>query len=251
MGFCDWICDVASSAWEGIKDVASSAWEGIKTVTRGVATLGKPIIAVAKPLAYALSCVVPQIGVPLLTGVKWAEKAVQVASVASGIFGEDESLEVFGAKALEAQEQGISIENYENVMEGIEKIQETPVDLEQNKYTPDERTFAGAAVLAYALKKEFDIPPEIYALFVRYNKFFSDERIARLVKYAEKMDFPLGDLGALFSTNATMLEKDRAKNFLFEAEKFDNRNFNEEKFDEELREARETGPINADASQAL
>lgn len=231
-----------SDVWEGVKSVASGIWEGAKATVRTISKIGPTVLAVAKPVVKALCTIAPALGVPLQTALNFAETVVKVASIATGIIGPDESVSEIGEKSLEAAEQGIHPENYENADEYLDAVRNTPLAKDRNKWSDEERSVAGISTLAYCLEEKFNISPEVYPLFVRYHNFFTQKRERDYIDYALKTGKDISVIIDYFSTNSTMAEKEAAFAFMEAAEEATNPNFNQEQFEEELLQAKSSSP---------
>lgn len=242
MGLWDSICDFACGVKDTLVGVAETAWEGVKTAVRTVAAIGTKVLAVARPLVKALCVIVPQLGIPLEKVLKIAEVVVQVACVAVGLLGPEESVSEIGERALEAGEQGIHPEDFDNVEDYLAAVRQTPLAADRNKWTDQERAIAGIGTLAYCLERQFHISPEVYPLFVRYHKFFTARREDAYIHYALKTGYDLSHLGDYFSSNATLVEKDAALAFMERAEAAMDPNFDRKKFMEELLAAKLDSP---------
>lgn len=228
--------------WEGVRDVASKLWEGAKVVVSTIAKVGPRVLAVAKPLVKALCVIAPQLRVPLEIVLKSAETVVQLACVACGLIAPEESVSELGERALEAGEQGIHPEDFEDPEEYLNAVRRTPLAKNRDKWTDEERSLSGISTLAYCLQVKFSISPEIYPLFVRYSKFFTERRMEGYIKYAVKTGFDLSHLTDFFSSNSTVAEKGAALDFMKKAEEAINPGFDMESFVEELLKAKQERP---------
>lgn len=242
MGFFGWVCSGVSSVVRGvatgIREVASAAWKGVKAVVSTVAKVGPTVLAVAKPLVQALCIVAPQLGVPLGKVITIAETVVRIACVACGIMDSGESVRELGERALEAGEQGIHPEDFADPEEYLNTVRKTPLAEDRDKWTEEQRSLSGISTLAYCLQVKFHIPPEIYPLFVRYHKFFTERRVDAYIKYAVDTGYDLNKINDYFSSNATMAEKDAALAVMKTVEETLSPNFDKEKFAEELLETK-------------
>ena len=185
-----------------------------------------------------LTKVAPAIGIPLVGALRIAKAVVHVAAVAVGIMDGTETVEDLGERALEAAEKGINIDDYDNTDEYLRDIREIPLNENREKYSNEDRSIAGISVLGSILRQKIGLEPNLYGLFVQYRDFFTDERVRRYIKYADKTGCYINDIRNFFSSNTTFDERERAYNLLVEAEKSSVHDFNSEAFDNELYKAK-------------
>lgn len=228
--------------WDSLCSIGSGIIEGCKSIVREIASIGAKVVAVAEPLIHVLAKVAPAIGVPLGAALSVAKTVVAAAAVAVGIMDATESVEDLGERALEAGERGLRMDDFEDPEDYLRAIRDIPLNENREKYSDDERRFAGISVLGATLFLNFGVNPDSYGLFVQYQGFFTPERVSAYMKYAEDSGCSINNVRDFFSSNATFEEKKQAHRFLVEAERRRVSDFDPNTFEEELYKAKSSGP---------
>ena len=209
-----------------------------KEAVRVVAHMGPKVLGVAKPFVEVLARVAPKVGIPLLAAFKLASAVVAVAGIAVGIMDKDEKIDDIGERAMEGAEQGIKMDDFEDPEEYLDTIRQIPLNSDRNKYTDEQRMMTGISVIAAALEAKFSVSPQLYALFVQYKDFFTDERIASYMKSIKDTGISANCIIDYFSSNSTIEEIDAAFNSIVKLEKNRIPNLDIDKFENELIDAK-------------
>lgn len=236
MGFWSGVCSFASSVVSGVTEVGKAVVSAVSTAVKTVTKLGTAVLAVAKPLVAVLSVVAPHIGKPLEGAIAIAEKIIKVAATIAGLISEDDDVEDIGERALEAAEQNILLEDYDNPKDYFDRIKQLELDPQSAKYTPEQKQIAGMSVLNAALKLELNITPELVGLFVLYNGFFTEERVAAYIEYAKQHHKDLNKIQNCFLSNVTAADKQEGEDIFFGAEQAYDQHFDQDAFEDKLYE---------------
>ena len=237
-GVCSTVSDICSGVVEFSKAVGSVVSTAIKTVAK----LGSEVLSVAKPLVAVLSVVAPHIGKKLEGVIAIAEAIIHVAATIAGFIDEDDDIEDLGERAMEAAEQNIVLEDYDNPKDYFDRIKQIELDPQSTKYTPEQKQIAGMSVLATALYLDFNVTPELIGLFVLHNDFFTKERVAAYIEYAKQQHKDLNKIQYCFLSNVTAADKQAGKDVFFGAEQAYDQHVDQDAFEDKLYDLR-FGPV--------
>ncbi len=236
MGLFSAVCDFVGSVASGVVELGKTAFKAVSAAVKTVAKMGTAVLAVAKPLVTVLSVVAPHIGKPLEGAIAIAEKIIKVAATIAGLISEDDELEDIGERALEAAEQNILLEDYDNPKDYFDRIKQIELDPQSTKYTPEQKQIAGMSVLSAALKFELNITPELVGMFVLYNDFFTEERVAAYIEYAKQHHKDLNKIQNCFLSNVTAADKQEGEDIFFGAEQAYDQHCDQDAFEDKLYE---------------
>lgn len=107
------------------------------------------------------------------------------AEVISTAFGPETDVEELGDKALQAEEDGITPENFESFEEYVEAIDKFELDPEKSKsYTPEEKQSAGIGVMYNAsmdnLNVDENMRTDFFELISEKKDYFTPDRMVEL-----------------------------------------------------------------------
>lgn len=228
MGLMDALCSIGGAIVSGIKQVAT----GIVNICAGVAkTVGKysKIMATAcETVGAILSVVYPPLGVPLQTALKLASRAFRVIGIVYDALNPEETIEEIGERSLEAAGQGIVPENYDTWQEYSNAVRNTPLSEDRAKYSEDDRLVAGMAFVEEKLRWVDGLDPATIEVILRYEDFFTGERLEAWRAMAEEKSFRLSDIKDYFVDQSAASDRSRAYEFICEAERRFNPDFDEE-----------------------
>lgn len=153
-----------SSLGSAISSACSSVCSGIASVVgSGISRLAgalSPVLAVANIISAVVS-VVDTIGRAL------------------GLWGQEETTEEIGDRALQAQEAGIRPEDYERYADYIKEIRGLELDPEKSKtYTSAEKIMAGMGVCYWGLEDKYGKDTgDLLIHIAKDHEFFNDKRL--------------------------------------------------------------------------
>lgn len=153
-----------SSLGSAVSSVCSSVCSGIASVVgSGISRLTgalSPVLAVVN-IIVAIVSVVDTIGRAL------------------GLWGQEETTEEIGDRALQAQETGIRPEDYERYEDYIKEIRGLELDPEKSKtYTSAEKIMAGMSVCYWGLEDKYGKDTgDLLIHIVKDHEFFNDKRL--------------------------------------------------------------------------
>lgn len=237
-GAIDAISDFGRSCIESIGSGIKSVGEFVSGCIDSIGSLGSQVLSVIKPIALVVAVVAPQIGLTFLSALEKVITVVNVIAKVLNLLNEGEDLDDLGERALEAAELGKTREQYENADEYLEMVKNTPKSDNPNKYSLFAKRMAGLSVIAEQLQSKFDFSPELYGTFVEYEKFFTPQRIKSYTQSAQSLKIDLNEIIDFFNSNSTMHEKAEAKKVLIELEKHTDANFDLERFNNDLLDAK-------------
>lgn len=168
MGLWDSICSVASSVGSAIGSVCSSIGSALSSFATGVGTVIGGIISALAPVAAALG--------------KFANAFLQ----GLGLLKPEEDVEDMGDRALQAAEQGITIDKFENFDEYMAALRDFKLDPEQSaKRSSAEKMVAGLGVGTVAAEEKFNLDRGalngMWLLPMANPGYFTPERMQTLV----------------------------------------------------------------------
>lgn len=121
-----------------------------------------------------------------------------------GLWGEKETPEDMGDRALQAHEQGIFPDKFENFGEYMESLRNFDLDPKKTEEsTPDQKIFKGLEVAGRALEDKFNAPmgsmANVWVLAGANPEYFTSDRFQSLLKsgvdIASVVDYFEGKLG--------------------------------------------------------
>ena len=153
-----------SSALSFVGSVCSAVVGGVAAVVGGGVTALAGAVGVALKVTGLLDTVV---------------KIVDVIGRALGIWGEKETTEEMGDRALQAQEAGIRPENFETYDQYLKEIRGIELDPEKSKkHTTAEKIMAGMGVCYWGLDDKYGKGSgDLITHIVKDHEYFNEKRL--------------------------------------------------------------------------
>lgn len=133
--------------------LAGLASAAFSAVSAAVATIGPAVGAFC-------ANVLPTLGVYLAKGIEVMKSIGQVAQLVAtvvDIFRPNETVDDMGDRALQAAEQGITLEQFDDHAAYVEALRNFELDPEKNKDKPMEKIVAGLAVVSTGLDQKLHL----------------------------------------------------------------------------------------------
>lgn len=190
MGFWDGICSFCSSVCSTVKDVCSSIGSALSNIGKVASTIS----VISKVLA-----VIPgmQAASAFLLNVS---KVAAAIAVMCKVFSPDDNIEDIGERALQAEENGITLEKCENDFNKyMEKLRNMELD-PNKKHDIDECRLAGALVAekGISLQNVGLSTKYLTPLMLFKNGLVTEERAVQWGKIAEKMGYSFADVAKFY-----------------------------------------------------
>lgn len=168
MGFWSSVGSIASSIAGGISRAVSTIGSGLSSFTSGVGTVIGGIASTLKPVGKALG--------------GFASSFLQ----GLGVFKKTETVEDIGDRALQAAEDGITmdkIDGFENYMDALRNFEPNP---DKSKgYSSEKKLVAGLGVGTKGIEEKFNAEPgsldSMWLLPMANSEYFTPERMQGLV----------------------------------------------------------------------
>jgi len=207
-----------SSVGSFISGCASTIGSVIRSVGSAVGGFAGSAIKAVSNLVPVLSKWAGNIGIAVqVIGI-----VIDVVSKILNIIKEHETVPDIGERALQAEEQGITLESCDNdfdaYMEKIRNIKLNP----QRTHQSHEQWLAGSLLLEKGLEQKYPnmCTSAMWPIIVRNADFFTKERMAAYAQVAMEKNVPFGESIAKYFTPRTNSRIDIATNdYLKEAEK--------------------------------
>lgn len=195
MGIWSSICSVASSVSSAISSAVSGIGSALSSFASSVAPVIGPILSRIPPIFGPVSI--------------WANTIGQVLN----LFKPDEKVEDVGDHAIQAGEQGVKPENFENFDQYMDELRKFPLDPEKSKQTSSvTKLVAGMGVATLGMEDKFGLERgsmnEVWLLPLANSEYFTPERVKTLLEGGKT----IGDVSAylekrMSGENATRFEK--------------------------------------------
>lgn len=237
MGFFSWLGECATS-------IGSTIGSAIKSVACGI---GSALASVGVDLGAAVKNLAPVLG-------KWAGHigvAIQVISVCVDIIAricailqKDETVADIGERALQAEENGVTLESCNNDYKAyMKRLREFELDPHKAAARPEtEKLLAGSLVLEKGIE---DLYPRmstaaLWPILARSASFFTPERIEAYAKMAREQNMPFGEsLAKFFMPPADGQVSKKIYDFVYAAEKAFNPSATPNEIQREFKTVRE------------
>jgi hypothetical protein len=157
-------------------------------------SIGSAICSVVSSIGSALSSFASGVGMVLATVIeKFQPIAEAIGKVANallsglGILRPNETIEEIGERALQARDQGITIDKFPNFDEYMKALRDFDLD-EDLKRTrnPTERLVAGLGLGSLAIEKKFDLPEgsmgALWLLPAANPEYFTADRLGEWIQ---------------------------------------------------------------------
>lgn len=191
MGFFSWVGECVSTIASGIKSVASG-------ITSALTSMGVNLGAAVKNLAPVLGKWAGQIGV----AIQVISVCVEVIARICAILQKNETVADIGERALQAEEDGVTLESCNNDYQAyMKRLREFELDPHKaSRWSEADKLLAGSLVLEKGIE---DLYPrmstaDLWPIIVRSASFFTPERFEAYAKMAREQNMPFGESFAKF-----------------------------------------------------
>lgn len=205
MGFWSSVGSAISSAVSSIGSTLSSA---CSSVLSGISS----VVSNSSTLLTALAIAIPATGV-----LAKAIVAIDTISRILGLLKPNETTEDIGDRALQAQEAGISPEDYATYKEYVAAIKNFELDPKKSEqYSDTEKMLAGIGVQYWGFEEKFGVGAgDILTKTVESPDYFTGERLASFLDKVESVS----DVVKYFDGKLSSNERNAVEAKLVEAEK--------------------------------
>lgn len=205
MGFWSSVGSAISSAVSSIGSTLSSA---CSSVLSGISS----VVSNSSTLLTALAIAIPATGV-----LAKAIVAIDTISRILGLLKPNETTEDIGERALQAQEAGISPEDYATYKEYVAAIKNFELDPKKSEqYSDTEKMLAGIGVQYWGFEEKFGVGAgDILTKTVESPDYFTGERLASFLDKVESVS----DVVKYFDGKLSSNERNAVEAKLVEAEK--------------------------------
>lgn len=191
MGFFSWVGECAASIASGIKSVATS-------IGSALASVGTSLGTAVKNLAPVLGKWAGQIG----AAIQIISICVEVIAKICNILQKNETVADIGERALQAEEDGITLESCNNDYKAyMQRLRDFELDPRKASVRPEaDKLLAGSLVLEKGIE---DLYPkmstaDLWPIIVRSSSFFTPQRLEAYAKMAREENMPFGESFAKF-----------------------------------------------------
>lgn len=205
MGFWSSVGSAISSACSSIGSAISSA---CSSVLSGISN----VVSNSSTLLTALA-----IAIPVSGALAKAIVAIDTISRILGLLKPNETTEDIGERALQAQEAGISPEDYATYKEYVAAIKNFELDPKKSEqYSDTEKMLAGIGVQYWGFEEKFGVGAgDILTKTVESPDYFTGERLASFLDKVESVS----DVVKYFDGKLSSNERNAVEAKLVEAEK--------------------------------
>ena len=205
MGFWSGVGSALSSACSSIGSALSSA---CSSVLSGISN----IVSNAGTIMTALA-----IAIPVTGALAKAIAAIDIISKILGMLEPNETTEDIGDRAIQAQEAGISPEDYATYKEYMVAIKSFELDPKKSaEYSETEKMLAGVGVQYWGFEEKFGVGTgELLTKTVESPDYFTGDRLASFLDKVES----ISDVVQYFDGKLSSNERNAVEAKLIEAEK--------------------------------
>lgn len=173
-----------STAISSIGEVSRSfnaVCSSVSAVGKAVAEFAHDIKPVLGPLLTSLANVVPHPAVKAV--LTFANALIHVLA----IFHPEETVQDMGERALQAADNGITLDKFENFEEYMSELRAFPIDPEVAKtHSPVEQIVAGLGIATAGIEDKFNIENgslnDVWLLPLTNSEYFTPERVEGLLE---------------------------------------------------------------------
>ena len=207
-----WFGDVCSSIGSSISNACSSIGSAIgsacSSVIGGISNMMNNAGSIFSALAVAI---------PITGALGKVVAALDIIGKILGVQEPDEDIEDMGDRAIQAQEAGISPENYATYQEYSTAIKNFELDPKKSAETSDlDKKLAGLATQAWAYEEKFGADGVgLLTKTVESPDYFTGDRLASFLDKVED----ISDVVQFFDGKLSASERDAVEDKLIEAEK--------------------------------
>lgn len=191
MGFFSSIGNAFSTGFSNLSSAFSAVTNTVSTIGTRVAEFAHNIKPLLGPILTTIAAVIPH---PIVKAVAtFANTLLHALS----IFHPDENVQDMGDRALQASEQGITIEKFEDFDAYIAAIRNFDLNPEASKkYSSAEKLVAGLGIATAGIEDKFNAEPgslhDLWLLPIANHEYFTPERIKSLLENGKL----IGDVSA-------------------------------------------------------
>lgn len=189
MGFLGWVGECVSGIASGIKSVASS-------ITSALASVGVNLGAAVKSLAPVLGKWAGHIGL----AIQVVSLCVEIVSKITGLLRQNENIAEMGERALQAEEDGITLESCNNDYKAyMQRLRDFELD-PRKAHSERDKLMAGSLLLEKGLEELYPkmSTADLWPIIMRSASFFTPQRLEAYAKYAKEQNMPFGESFAKF-----------------------------------------------------
>ncbi|PID73935.1 MAG: hypothetical protein CSB33_01120 [Desulfobacterales bacterium] len=165
-------------------------------------------------------------------------KVVQAIGIVMDIVKPHETIENIGEKVIQAGEQGITLESFDDDFQKYkERIDRFKIDPEKAKDRPVEhQQIAGIAYVERGLlnRSSYLGISNLYPLMAAQKNFFSPERMQAYAQVAQDVQFSMNKIKNYFDGSCAFSERSKIEDFLHSAEKRYDSGYNKENYADTL-----------------
>lgn len=181
MGFLSNIGSAISSGISSISTGFSAVCNTVSTIGSAVSSFANDIKPVLGPLLTTIANLIPH------PAVKAVANFANALLHALAIFHPQETVQNMGERALQAAEQGITIEKFDKFDEYMDALRNFDLNPElSEKYTPVEKFVAGLGIATVGIEDKFNAQPgslnDVWLLPLTNSEYFTPERISSLLE---------------------------------------------------------------------
>lgn len=180
-----------SSALNTAASTFNAVCSTVSAVGRSVAAFAHEIKPVLGPVLTTIAQLVPHPAVKAIA--TFANALLHILA----IFRPDENVQDMGERALQAAEQGITLDGFESFDEYMAALRDFELDPElADKYSPAEKLVAGLGVATAGIEDKFNVESgklnDLWLLPLTNSEYFTPERIKSLLENGKL----IGDVSA-------------------------------------------------------
>lgn len=182
-----WLSSIGSAISSGFSSVCNT----VSAIGSAVSSFASSIKPVLGPVLTTLANLVPH------PAVKAIANFANTLLHALAIFQPQETLQDMGDRALQAAEQGITLEERDKFDEYMDALRNFDLNPElSEKYTPVEKFVAGLGIATVGIEDKFNALPgslnDVWLLPLSNSEYFTPERIKDLLENGKQ----IGDVSA-------------------------------------------------------
>jgi len=194
----NWFSSAMSSIGNAISSGFSAVCNTVSSIGSAVASFANTIKPVLGPVLSTIANLVPH------PAVKAIATFANALLHALAIFHPQETVQDMGDRALQAAEQGITLEKFDKFDEYMDALRNFDIKPElSEKYTPVEKFVAGLGVATVGIEEKFNAERgslnDVWLLPLTNAEYFTPERVTSLLENGKL----IGDVSAYFEKRMT------------------------------------------------
>ena len=193
MGLLSSIGNAISSGFDSLSRGYSAVCDTVSSIGKSVAAFAHTIKPVLGPILTTIATLVPH---PIVKAVAtFANNLLQALS----IFHPDENVEDMGDRALQAAEEGITMDKFDKFDEYMAALRNFDLNPEASKkFSSADKLVAGLGIATAGIEDKFHVGPgslsNLWLLPIANSEYFTPERIKGLLENGKL----IGDVSAYF-----------------------------------------------------